>query len=67
MVGLFNPSLLVHSIQPFLVQVFWSGTVTKRSLPVKSLSASFDSIKKILPSSTDHLMLCFRMVLHSSA
>ena len=46
MVGLFNPFLLVHSVSNFFLYRFlWSGTVTKRSLHVKSLSTSFGSIK----------------------
>ena len=37
---------LVILFQPFfLVKVFWSVTVTKRSLHVKTLSTSFDSIE----------------------
>ena len=64
MVGLFNLSLLV---QPFLSRFFWSGTVTKRSLHVKSLSASFDSIKIPTKLYGSPRALFSYMVLHGPA
>ena len=40
------PLFLFILFQPiFFVKVFWSGTVAKKSLHVKSLSTSFDSIE----------------------
>ena len=44
--AVFYPSLLFYSVSTsFFVEVFWSGTVIKRSLHVEFLSISFDSIE----------------------
>ena len=53
--AVFYPSLLFYSVSTsFFVEVFWSGTVIKRSLHVEFLSISFDSGHQILPCSDVH-------------